>query len=86
MDLSILQKVSEMASEGRSATEIKQELKVGGVSPEQADQAIKEAGVQFTQPPSQTQVPTGSSAPLTGLIEHHEKIIQPTPGFDPNAK
>jgi hypothetical protein len=86
MDLSILQKVSEMASEGRSAAEIKQELRVGGVSPEQAEQAIKEAGVQLTQPPSQAQTQTGTSAPLTALTQHHEKVIQPSPGFDPNAK
>jgi hypothetical protein len=86
MDLSILQKVSEMASEGRSAAEIKQELQTGGIAPEQADMALKEAGVELTQPPSQTQAPTGSSAPLTGLTQHREKIIQPSPGFDPNAR
>jgi hypothetical protein len=86
MDLSILQKVSEMASEGRSASEIKQELQIGGVAPEQADQALKEAGVALTQPPSQAEVQTGTSAPLTKLTVHREKIIQPSPGFDPNAK
>jgi SOS response regulatory protein OraA/RecX len=84
MDLSILQKVNEMSSEGRSAVEIKQELQAGGIAPEAADQALKEAGVQM--PPSQVQAPTGSSAPLTALKEHHEKIIQPSPGFDPTAK
>jgi hypothetical protein len=86
MDLSILQKVSEMASEGRSAVEIKQELQTGGISPEQADQALKEAGVNLSQPPSQAQVQTGSTAPLTGLTVHREKVIQPEAGFDPNAK
>jgi hypothetical protein len=86
MDLSIIEKVSAMASEGRSAAEIKQELQVGGIAPEQADQAIVEAGIKLTQPPSQAQAQTGISTPLTGLAEHHEKVIQPTLGFDPNAK
>jgi|GEM_PF-4944519 len=86
MDLSIIQKVSELSSEGRSADEIKQELLTGGVAPEQIDQAIVEAGVNLSQPPSQVQAPTGTSAPLTALKEHHEKIIQPSAGFDPNDR
>jgi hypothetical protein len=86
MDLTLIQKVSELASEGRGAAEIKKELLTGGLSPEQIDQAIKEAGVQLTQPPSQADAPTGTNSPLTSLNEHHEKVIQPSPGFDPNAK
>jgi hypothetical protein len=80
VDLSILQKVSEMVSEGKDATEIKQELQVSGVAPETADQALKEAGVALSQTPAQ--VPQ-TAAPA---VMHHEKVIQPTPGFDPNAK
>jgi hypothetical protein len=86
MDLSLIQKVSELASEGRGAAEIKKEMLTGGLSPEQIDQALKEAGVQLTQPPSQAEVPTGTSSPLSSLNQHHEKVIQPSPGFDPNAK
>jgi hypothetical protein len=86
MDLSLIQKVSELASEGRGAAEIKKELLTGGLSPEQVDQAIKEAGVQLTQPPSQAETPTASTSPSTSVNQHHEKVIQPTPGFDPNAK
>jgi len=81
MDLSIIEKVSEMASEGKSAVEIKQELEVGGIAPETADQAIKEAGVALSQTPTQNE----QSAPAP-LVQHHEKVIKPTPGFDPNAK
>jgi orotate phosphoribosyltransferase-like protein len=79
MDLSLIQKVSELASEGRSAAEIKQELQVGGVAPETADQALREAGVVVG---SQTAAQPANS-PLT---VHHEKTIQPSPGFDPNAQ
>jgi hypothetical protein len=79
MDLSILQKVSEMASEGRSAVEIKQELQAGGVAPEQADQALKESGVTIEASAKQGEQP--APAPM-----HHEKVIQPEAGFDPNAK
>jgi hypothetical protein len=86
MDLSLIQKVSELASEGRGAAEIKKELLTGGIAPDQVDQAIKEAGVQLTQPPSQAEVQTGTSAPLTAHVQHHEKVIQPSAGFDPNAK
>jgi hypothetical protein len=86
MDLSIIEKVSSMASEGRSAAEIKQELQVGGIAPEQADQAILEAGIKLTQPPSQAQTQTGADAPLNTLTVHREKVIQPSPGFDPKAK
>jgi hypothetical protein len=78
MDLSILQKVNEMSSEGRSATEIKQELQAGGIAPEAADQALKEAGVSVGQ--NSGQLPTSPRA------MHHEKVIQPEAGFDPNAK
>jgi hypothetical protein len=79
MDLSIIQKISEMSSEGRSPDDIKQELKAGGVAPETIDQALQEAGISVgptTQKPA-------SAAPAA---MHHEKIIHPSPGFDPNAK
>jgi hypothetical protein len=79
MDLSIIQKVSELASEGRNAVEIKQELQAGGVAPETADQALKEAGVSVG--PS-----TQQAAHAVPAVMHHEKVIQPSPGFDPNAK
>jgi hypothetical protein len=79
MDLSIIQKVSELSSEGRSADEIRQELRTGGSSPETIEQALREAGVQVG--------PTVQQAPAAGpSVMHHEKIIQPEPGFDPNAK
>jgi hypothetical protein len=81
MDLSLIQKVSELASEGRSAIEIKQELQAGGIAPETADQALKEAGVALSQTPAQS----SQSAPAP-LSVHREKIIQPSPGFNPNAK
>jgi hypothetical protein len=51
----------------------------GGVAPETIDQALQEAGISVgptTQKPA-------SAAPAA---MHHEKIIQPSPGFDPNAK
>jgi hypothetical protein len=79
MDLQIIQKVSELSSEGRSTDDIKQELKAGGVAPETIEQALKEAGVSVG---TTTEQPA-SAAPTT---MHHEKIIQPSPGFDPNAK
>jgi hypothetical protein len=79
MDLSIIQKVSELSSEGRSADDIRQELKTGGVAPESIELALKEAGVALTQTPAQT----SSSGPA---VMHHEKIIQPSPGFDPDTK
>jgi hypothetical protein len=78
MDLQILQKVSELASEGRNADEIRQELHVDGVAPETAEQALKEAGIALT--------PAQQSAPAGSAVMHHEKIIQPSPGFDPKAK
>lgn len=79
MDLSIIQKVSELASEGRNAEQIKQELQAGGVAPETADLALKEAGVTVGPSVKQT-------APVVSATMHHEKVIQPTPGFDPDAK
>jgi hypothetical protein len=79
MDLSIIQKISELNSEGRSTDEIRQELRTGGASPESIEQALREAGVQVG--PSVQQ-----AAPQASAEVHHEKIIQPSPGFDPNAK
>jgi hypothetical protein len=79
MDLSIIQKVSELSSEGRNATEIKQELQAGGMSPELTDQALREAGVSVG--PSLQQ-----PAPASSSIMHHQKVIQPEAGFDLNAK
>jgi hypothetical protein len=79
MDLSILQKVNELVEQGRSADDIKHELQAGGISPETADQAIKEAGSNQTN-----QQPTQASP--TPLMAHREKVIQPSPGFDPNDK
>jgi hypothetical protein len=74
MDLSILQKVNEMISEGRSLDEVRQTLMREGISPENINEALKEtnaADITGT-PPSQP------------LSQHHEKIIQPSPGFDPS--
>jgi hypothetical protein len=42
--------------------------------------------VQLTQPPSQAETPTASTSPSTSVNQHHEKVIQPSAGFDPNAK
>jgi SOS response regulatory protein OraA/RecX len=79
MDLSILQKVNELVEQGKSTEDIRHELQTSGISPETAEQALKEAGSnQTNQQPTQ-------AAP-TPLMPHHEKVIQPTPGFDPNDK
>jgi hypothetical protein len=78
MDLSILQKVNELVEQGRSTEDIRHELQAGGIAPEAVEEALKEAGNQSNQQPTQ-------AAP-TPLMNHHEKVIQPTPGFDPNAK
>jgi hypothetical protein len=80
MDLSIIQKVSELSSEGRSADDIRQELKTGGVAPESIELALKEAGVALTQTPAQSSSTSGPA------VMHHEKVIQPSSGFDPNSK
>jgi hypothetical protein len=79
MDLSLLQKVNELAQEGRSAAEIKLELQTSGIAPETIDEALKEAGPKQEQ----NAQPAAPAAPLT---PHREKIIMPTPGFDPNDK
>jgi hypothetical protein len=79
MDLSIIQKVSQLASEGRSSAAIKQELQAGGVAPENIDLALKEAGISVG-PTTQEATPAAPAA------MHHERVIQPSPGFDPNAK
>lgn len=77
MDLSILQKVNELVEQGRNADDIKHELQAGGISPETIDAALAESGVSANQQASQPTVP---------LSAHHEKVIQPEPGFDPHAK
>jgi SOS response regulatory protein OraA/RecX len=75
MDLSILQKVNEMISEGRSTDEIRQILLKEGVSPENISEALRETSTSDTAGSAPTQpVP---------LSQHREKIIQPSPGFDP---
>lgn len=78
MDLSILQKVNELKEQGRSADDIRHELQAGGVAPEAVTQALAETGVQNSQQPEQ-------AAPAAPLTQHREKVIQPTPGFDPHA-
>lgn len=78
MDLSILQKVNELVEQGRSTEDIKHELQAGGISPEAINEALAETGAQQTSQQSpQAAMP---------LAEHHEKVIMPEPGFDPNAK
>jgi SOS response regulatory protein OraA/RecX len=78
MDLSILQKVNDMTSEGRSAEEIKQTLLKEGIPPESITEALKETN----------SVSASDSSPRQqySTVQHHEKIIQPSPGFDPNIK
>jgi hypothetical protein len=75
MDLSILQKVNEMISEGRHVDEIRQTLLKEGVSPENINEALKETNSSDT----------AGSAPIqpVPLSQHREKVIQPSPGFDP---
>jgi SOS response regulatory protein OraA/RecX len=76
MDLSILQKVNEMVGEGRSVDEIRQTLLREGIPPENISEALRETNT----------ADTSGSAPAqpVPLTEHHEKVIQPSPGFDPS--
>jgi SOS response regulatory protein OraA/RecX len=78
MDLSVLQKVNELKEQGRSAEDIKQELRMSGISPENIIEALQEVGVSTNQ--------QSAKAPTASPPMHREKIIQPSPGFDPNAK
>ena len=78
MDLSLMQKVNELKEQGRSVDDIKRELSVQGISPENIDQALAEMGGAVGSESS----PTENAAPL----QHHEKVIEPEPGFDPDAK
>lgn len=92
MDLSILQKVSELMEEGRSTDDIKHELQMSGVSPENVTAAINEVVTTKAaegESPASTQGQAPSQTPdavSTPAMAHHEKVIQPEPGFDPNAK
>ena len=76
MDLSILQKISEMLQQGLSVGEIKEQLRAGGLAPESVNEALVEAGapaVAEQQPQEQM------------FLNHHEKVIMPEPGFNPDA-
>jgi EAL domain-containing protein (putative c-di-GMP-specific phosphodiesterase class I) len=79
MDLSIMQKVNELVEQGRSTDDIRHELQASGIAPETVTQALTEAGTNQTNQQPVQEAPTP-------LMPHHEKVIQPTPGFDPNAK
>jgi hypothetical protein len=77
MDSAITDKVNDLVSQGRPAEEIRNELLAEGNSPESISQALRELNLSDT---NETQV--SAAVPM----EHHEKIIQPEPGFDPTAK
>lgn len=77
MDLSILQKVTELKDQGIGMQEIAHQLEREGISPDIISQAINEVGVTNGQA-----LPHSENPPSV----HREKIIQPEPGFDPNAK
>jgi hypothetical protein len=74
MDLSLLQKVNELKEQGRSADDIKHELQAEGNAPDTVDAVLAESGLSTNQNSETAQAPT---------MNHH-KVIQPTPGFDPN--
>jgi hypothetical protein len=78
MDLSILQKVNDLVSQGKSVAEVRQTLLKEGISAENISEALRETNT--------SDIDNSGGAPAAPLSTHHEKIIQPSPGFDPSAK